>query len=84
MCNSTLRFLIIGNVIEGKRQKEIVQACVKLHNTALDKFILEIVGDNASEYACELRDYVVSNGASEYIFCLDTRQRYSLHISVKI
>lgn len=67
--NELYNFLIVGAVIEGKGQADIIQACIKLHEEGIDCFKLTVAGDDKTEYAEKLKAMVeqkkIRNGMAE-------------------
>lgn len=60
-------FLIVGRVCEGKGQKDVVKACIKLCEEGIRNFSLQIVGYSETEYADELKKMIKASGCQEQI-----------------
>lgn len=63
----TIHFLIVGGINEGKRQEDIVQACLNLLTQGFNQFVLIIAGNNQTAYASKIIERVKKAGAEKYI-----------------
>ena len=70
MQGTKMSFVIVGNVVEWKRQAEAVHACLRLLQSGYTNFVLTVIGEDISPYAIELKEQVKENHAEEYIVFL--------------
>ena len=60
-------FLMVGSVSEGKGQKDVMEACIRLYEDGFRDFTLRIVGYAGSEYAERLKALAAASVCREQI-----------------